>query len=95
MEWDQMRFFFNIAPIGPGSYENEEVCHIPQISSITEASSSDCLASYQGHSLGESYPSAEMQSVYSAAPVDQARILLIHLDIYNNRNNIVRFIDSL
>ena len=27
----------------------------------------DCLVSYTGHSLGESYPSAEMQSVYSVA----------------------------
>ena len=26
--------------------------------------------SYPGHSLGESYPSAETQSVYSAAPAD-------------------------
>ena len=25
-----------------------------------------------GHSLGESYPSAEMQTVYSAAPADLA-----------------------
>ena len=28
--------------------------------------------SYPGHSLGESYPSAEVQSVYSTAPVDWA-----------------------
>ena len=33
---------------------------------------SDCLVSYQGHSLGKTYPSVEMQSVYSTAPEDRA-----------------------
>ena len=37
---------------------------IPQGSSITEA------LPYPEHSLGESYPSAKMQSVYSADPAD-------------------------
>ena len=36
---------------GPGSDSNEGVCHIPQTSSITGASPSDCLVSYSGHSL--------------------------------------------
>ena len=40
--------------------------------SITGASSSDCLVSYPGYSLGESYSSAEKQSAYSAAPADWA-----------------------
>ena len=48
------------------------VLHIPQISSITGASSSDCLLSYTGHLFGESYPSATMQSVYFIAPADWA-----------------------
>ena len=48
------------------------VLRIPQSSSITEASPSDSTVSYIGHSLGESYPSAEMQSVYSTAPADWA-----------------------
>ena len=55
---------------GLGSDGNEGVLRIPQSSSITEASSSDCLVSYPGLSLGESYPSAEMQSVYSTTPVE-------------------------
>ena len=38
-----------------GNDSNEEVLCIPQSSSITEASLSDCLVSYQGHSLGKSY----------------------------------------
>ena len=46
---------------------------VPQTSSITETSPSDCLVSYLGHSSGESYPSAEMQSVYSVNEVDWAR----------------------
>ena len=53
---------------GPGAHGNEGVLHIPQSSSITEGSSSDCLVSYPGHWLGESYLSVEMQSVYSVAP---------------------------
>ena len=55
---------------GPGRYGNKGVFHIPQSSSITGASPSDCLVSYQRHSLGESYPSAETQLVYPADPDD-------------------------
>ena len=58
---------------GPGSNGNEWVLHISQSSTITEASPPDCLVSYPGHSLGESYPSTEMQSMYSAAPVNWAK----------------------
>ena len=36
----------------PGSDGNEGALHIPQSSSITENSLSDCLESYLGHSLG-------------------------------------------
>ena len=35
--------------------------------------SSDCLKLYLGHSLEESYPSAEIQLVYSAAPAEWAK----------------------
>ena len=38
---------------GPWSDGNEEVLRIPQSSSITGTSPSDCLVSYPGHSLGE------------------------------------------
>ena len=54
---------------GPGSNGSKGVLHIPQSSSITEASLLDPLESCQGHSLEESYPSTEMQLVYSTAPV--------------------------
>ena len=37
---------------GSGSKRNEGVLSIPQSSSITGASLSDCLVSYLGHSLG-------------------------------------------
>ena len=36
---------------GPGSDGNEGVFHIPQSSSITGASPSDCLVLYPGHSF--------------------------------------------
>ena len=49
-----------------GSDGNEGMLRIPQSSSITEALPSDCIVSYPEHSLGESYPSAEKQLVYSA-----------------------------
>ena len=55
---------------GPGSHGSEEVFCIPQSSSIPGASQSDCLVPYPRHSLGESYFSAEMQSVYSVTPAD-------------------------
>ena len=55
---------------GPGSNDTEWVLCIPQSSSITGASPSDLLGSYPGHLLGESYSSAEMQSVYSITPAD-------------------------
>ena len=51
--------------------------HISQSSSITGTIQSDCFVSYLGHSLRVSYPSAEVQSVYSIAPADWA----IHLFI--------------
>ena len=45
----------NVTTLGqsePGSDGNTEILHIPQSLSISEASLSDCIVSYQGHSLG-------------------------------------------
>ena len=56
--------------------DNEGVLCIPQCSSITRASPSDCFVSYRKNSLWESYPSAEMQSVYSVPPTDWAKLIL-------------------
>ena len=56
----------------PGSDGNEGILCIPQ--RVTGASPSDCLVSYSGHSLGESYSSAEKQSAFSTAPADWAII---------------------
>ena len=55
-----------------GSDGNEGVLRISKISNISWTSPSDCLVSYPGHFLGESYPSAEMQSMYTTAPADWA-----------------------
>ena len=54
---------------GLGSDGNKGVLRIPQSSRFT-----DCFVSYLGHSLGESYSSTEMQSVYSPAPVDRVQL---------------------
>ena len=66
---------------GSGSNGNEGILRIPQRSSITGTSPWDCLVSYLGHSLVESYQSAEMQSVYLEAhptPADWARMTHIY-----------------
>ena len=55
---------------GPGSDGNKGVRRILKSSSFTEASLSDCLVPYPGHSLGELYHSLEMLSVYSINPAD-------------------------
>ena len=51
----------------PGSNANKGILRILQTSIVTEASPSECLVSYTGHSLGESTTSAEIPSAYSTA----------------------------
>ena len=56
---------------GPRSDGNEGILRIPQSSSITGTSPSDCLVSYLEHSLAvgwRTYSFAEKQVVYSTAP---------------------------
>ena len=53
-----------------GSDSNKGILRIPQSSSITGTSPSNCLVSYLGHSFGGTYPSAEKQSLYSIAPAN-------------------------
>ena len=68
---------------GPGSDGNKGVFNIPQILSITGTSPSGCLVSYPGHLLGESYPSAEIQSVYSTTrPAGQFELWFIQIICY-------------
>ena len=62
-----------------GSDDNKGVLHIHQNSRITGASPSDCLESYPGYLLRESYLSAEMQSVNSLAPADWEKKVWISL----------------
>ena len=57
---------------GPGGNRNEGVLRIPQSSRITKASPSDYLVSYPGQSLGASYSSAKVPSVYFITPADWA-----------------------
>ena len=63
----------------PGSDGNEGVLSIPQSSNIIGTSPSDFLVSYPGNSLGESYPSAGMQSVYS--PANWVSLLVIQCSL--------------
>ena len=56
----------------PENNGNEEVLHIPQNSSIIGTSPSNYSLSYWGYSFGRSYPSVEMQLVYSIASANWA-----------------------
>ena len=60
---------------GTGSNGNEGVYCIPQSYSINGGLPLDCLVTYPGHLLGESYPFAKMQMVSSTNPA----IWAIHL----------------
>ena len=51
----------------------------------TRALPSDGLVSYPGHTLGESYPSAETQSAYFTATADWVRIVICG---YINENKV-------
>ena len=63
----------NLGQSGPGKDSNEGLLCIPQSSSITGASSSDYLMSYQDTRWEvEFYSSAEKQSVFSTAPANWA-----------------------
>ena len=64
--------YYHPDPIGTGSDGNEGVLCIPQSSSITKVSSSDCLLSYPGYTF---YSSAGIQLVYSAGSADWNRKL--------------------
>ena len=84
---------------GPGSDGNEGVLRIPQSSSITGTSPSDCLISYPGHSLGGCYPSAEVQSVYSTAAADwgsheEARKYYIYIYVHIQLKNTERSMED-
>ena len=63
----------------PGSNGNEGALRIPQSSSITGASP---LASYLGHSLGESYSSAEMQCILQSQPTRPKLFSVIFQDTH-------------
>ena len=58
-----------------------------QCLSITGTSPSDCLVSNSGHSLVESYLSAEGQSVYSIAPINRARETGFNLRLSNTKDS--------
>ena len=66
---------------------NNGILDIPQSSSITGASPSDCLESYPEHLLGESYLSAEMQSVYTTTTANWAKRHLRKTIGYKSQNN--------
>ena len=61
---------------GPRSDVNKGVLRVAQSTIISGTSSSDGLVSYKGHSLAESYPFAEMPSVYSTAQTGWENLFL-------------------
>ena len=78
----------------PRSNGNEEGLHIPQ-NSKTGASPSNDFASYPGHWLGVSYPSAEMQSMYSTVPANWAGTIMIKVTANIDRYTIIKLQNSM
>ena len=78
----------------PGSDGNEGELRIPQNSNITGTLPSDCLVSYTGHSLRESYLSAKINSVHSAAPADWTKLKKENMIVDNKRHQSVRIDNS-
>ena len=69
---------------GPGSDGNEGALHIPQSSSITGASSSDCLVSYTGHSFrGPTSLQRCSQCILQPWPTGRLKSWSINIYIYN------------
>ena len=72
-------------PSGPESDGNERVIHIPQSSSITGASSSDCLVSYHRTLMGESLTPLQRSSqcILQIQPTGQMCVYIyIYIYIY-------------
>ena len=61
---------------GPGSNGNEGILCIPQSSSITEASPSDCLVSYPGHSFWGCLTSLQRSSLCILQPQPMEQFIL-------------------
>ena len=75
----------------PGSNGNEDIVHISQSSSITVALLSDSLILFAGHSLVRwSYPSAEMQTVYSTVQANWASY-----NCYTNYYHLIRILETI
>ena len=64
----------------PESDSTEGVLCIPQTSTITETSQSDCLMLYTGHLLNGRYLNP-LQSVYSTAPALDLSEAFVHMEI--------------
>ena len=75
----------------PWSDSNEGVLCFPQSSSIIWALPSDCFVSYFWTVVGVFYPSAEMQSVYSATPYLFSVYSLVP-DILSRSTDIIQWI---
>ena len=75
---------------GPGSNGNAEVLRIPQSSSITGTSSSDCLLLYAEHSLGGLTPLQKCsRCILQSQPTGQRLgALAMIVDLYNRRTNV-------
>ena len=75
-------------PSGPGSDGNKGVLHIPQSSSITGISPSDCLMLYPGHLLGGGVLPLcrDVVSVFYS-PSQLGNVHLRHLAITSNHQN--------
>ena len=79
---------------GPGSDGNKRVLRIPQSSSITRTSPSDCLVSYPGHLLvgGLTLLQKSNRCILQPQPTGQRSIMeLDGMDLINNDNVVLAF----
>ena len=76
---------------GPGSNGNEGVFRIPQSSSITGDSQSDCLVLYPGHSLGRFLPlyRGAVSIFYSPSQLGKDKLVTVK-DIHENLEIVLR-----
>ena len=91
--WPTGRTLSGATILGP-SYDNERVLHIPQSSSITGTSPSDCLVSNPGRSLMSLTPLQRIsQSTLHPQPTGQSRHFLGIFTMYRNTSFFKRPVD--
>ena len=82
------------ATVDLGSMAMKEYSAFPKAPAVLEHHH-QIIVSYPGHSMGFFYSSAEMQSVYSIAPADWAKVSVCKsLVLYRNIRNVLLCVNN-